>query len=209
MYPGEYIEVADPSFKQYDEEIAIEPRSDSPHNGEWPPPTVTRVVNGTVRIPNCSEQPIFLARNQHFGQINRVICSSSLPSASISSVTSNDVKKNLTISPPYSDVISIDPENQLSRQQQDDFKNVCRKYDSVFNPNYKEYNDKSGVIRAHITIGSVPPPSQKARLPFYNQKNLQLLQQKADELEDKGVLVPPESVGLVPLHVSPSFLLQG
>ena len=52
------------------------------------------------------------------------------------------------------------------------------------------------------------PPPQKAKLRFYNQSNLQLLQSKADELENKGVLVTPESVGLVPQHVSPSFLIK-
>ena len=54
----------------------------------------------------------------------------------------------------------------------------------------------------------MPPPPQKARTPFYNQKNLVLLQEEADKLESKGVLVPPETIGVVPKHVSPSFLVK-
>ena len=42
VYPGEYLEVVDSSFLQYDGEIAIEPRSDSPNCGQWPAPIVTR-----------------------------------------------------------------------------------------------------------------------------------------------------------------------
>ena len=109
---------------------------------------------------------------------------------------------------PYSDSIPIDPGKQLTVVQREAFLKINKKYDSVFNPNFTGYNDYSGPIRAKITLGAVPPPPQKAKLPFYKQANLQLLQNKADELEDKGVLVTPESVNLTPIHISPSFLVK-
>ena len=187
----------------------MEPRSDSPQGGRWPAPSVTRVINGSVRIPNMSNSPIFLSKNQHFGQINRVVCVESISSTS-SAVNSVIIRKNpqLNKSNPYSDTISIDPGNQLSNEEKEAFKKNCRKYDSVFSPEFGGYNDHSGSIRAHLSIGSIPPPPQKARMPFYNQRNLQLLQEKADELEMKGVLVTPESVDLVPKHESSSFLVK-
>ena len=72
IYPGEYLEISSPAFEQYGGEVAIEPRQDSPQNGSWPQPEITRVIDCTVRIPNRSEDIVWLAKNQHFGQINRV-----------------------------------------------------------------------------------------------------------------------------------------
>ena len=209
VYPGEFIEIKDPKLAVFDDEIAIEPRFDSPQNGNWPAPGVSRVVDGSVRIPNNSDSPIYLAKNQHFGQINRVISVEQCLTINLNKCDNvHTNSKNLKPAIPFSDAVVIDPGDQLTSLEKAKFQAINKKFDSVFNPSYSGYNDKSGVIRAHITIGSIPPPPQKARLPFYSQNNLQLLQQKADDLEDKGVLVTPESVGLVPQHVSPSFLVK-
>ena len=210
VYPGEYLEINNPSLEQYNGEVAIEPRSDSPQDGCWPEPEITRVIDCTVRIPNRSNDIIYLARNQHLGQINRVY--------SIDDNVQVNVLCDVARNPPsvegkqnnlpFSDAIPVDPDNQLTISQKKAFISLNRKYDSVFDPCFKGYNDYSGAIRAKLSIGCVPPPPQKAKLPFYNQANLHLLQSKADELEQKGVLVTPESVGLVPEHVSPSFLVK-
>ena len=86
--------------------------------------------------------PVFLAKNQHFGQINRVICSSSLPSLFETPDMASYINKlsKVNKSSPFSDAVSIDPENQLTEQQKDAFKTICRKHDSVFNPDYSGYN---------------------------------------------------------------------
>ena len=55
-------------------------------------------------------------------------------------------------------------------------------------------------IWAKVNITAAPPPPQKARLPFYDQKNLVLLQQHSDDLEERGVLVTPESVNAIVVH---------
>ena len=47
-----------------------------------------------------------------------------------------------------------------------------------------------------------------AKLPFYNQNNLQKLQEEADKLEELGVLAKPEEVGVQVKFVSPSFLVR-
>ena len=67
-----------------------------------------------------------------------------------------------------------------------------------FDPNYTGYNDFSGTIRAKENLVSTPPPPQK----------VVLLQEHADLLESKGVLVTPESLDMVAIHVSPSFLVN-
>ena len=57
-------------------------------------------------------------------------------------------------------------------------------------------------------MGPVEPPTQKGKLPFYNQTNLQQLQEEADKLEKLGVLAKPEDVGVNVKFVSPSFLVK-
>ena len=108
----------------------------------------------------------------------------------------------------FCDSVLVDPDDQLSSIQKSAFITLNKKFSSVFNPSIGCYNDASGPIRAHIILGATPPPPKKAKIPFYNHSNLVLLQEKADELGELGVLVPPESIGVVPLHVSPSFLVK-
>ena len=59
-----------------------------------------------------------------------------------------------------------------------------------------------------MSIGEVVPPLRKGQLPYYNQPNLQLLQQEADKLEALGVLARPEDVNVNVKYASPSFLTK-
>ena len=73
LYPGDYVEIASEDLGPYEnEEISIEPRIDSPMQGSWPSPTISRVIQGSIRIPNHSKEPIQLNKCQHFAQIRRV-----------------------------------------------------------------------------------------------------------------------------------------
>ena len=72
VLPGEFIEITDSSLSNFDGEVAIEPRSDFPHPELWPSPSISRVIQGTVRIPNLGHEPIRLSKSQHIAQIRRV-----------------------------------------------------------------------------------------------------------------------------------------
>lgn len=63
-------------------------------------------------------------------------------------------------------------------------------------------------MRARVNIGDTKPPAKKLHAPNYDKKNLELLQDKFDELDSQGVFVRPEDVGVVVEHVSPSFLVR-
>ena len=222
LYPGEKMDLACPDQYGCDGEVAVEPRCDSPSAGQWPTPSFLKVVNGTVEIPNNTNNPIVVSKNQHIANIRSIETvdihshdctekmllfdshNQNLKSASLAVLPARSTCTDLS----FCQAVSIDPDGQLTVDQKADFLEVNERYSSVFNPNFTGYNDASGAVRAHVTVGSVPPPPKKARTPFYNQKNLVLLQEKADELERKGVLVPPETIGVVPLHVSPSFLVK-
>ena len=222
LYPGEKLDLVCPEQYECDGEIAVEPRCDSPSAGEWPAPSFLKVTNGSVEIPNNTNSPIVVSKNQHIANIRSIetididLFTPTEKVLLFDAENQNSNGASLAVLPSRSactdnsfcQAVSIDPDGQLTADQKADFLEVNERYSSVFNPNFTGYNDASGAVRAHVTVGSVPPPPKKARTPFYNQKNLVLLQEKADDLERKGVLVPPESIGVVPVHVSPSFLVK-
>ena len=57
-----------------------------------------------------------------------------------------------------------------------------------------------------INFTSVPPPTIRAHLPNYSYEMLKIMGEKMDKLEDWGVLVKPEDIGVVPEFVVPSML---
>ena len=87
---------------------------------------------------------------------------------------------------PFSDGVQLDPDGLLTPSQISEFKKLHLQHDSVFDPHFTGYNDYSGKIRAHLNIGPVSPPAQKARLPLYDNGNLELLQKESDNLEELG-----------------------
>ena len=207
LYPGEFVDLDCSSFSVNTSEVAVEPRLDSPAQGQWPEPSILHVVDGSFRIPNNLDCPLKLSRNQQIGSIRSVISQENIKLEGASTVQAIQ-SKPVVHSSPHSNKISIDPGSQLSKVDLERFQALNLKFDKVFDPNYSGYNDFSGVIRAKVNLISSPPPPQKGRLPFYDQSNLVKLQSHSDALEDKGVLVTPESVGVAPIHVSPSFLVR-
>ena len=123
LYPGEFLEISNPAFERFGDECAIEPRHDSPHYGTWPEPEITRVIDCSVRIPNRSNNVVYLAKNQHFGQINRVVSiddlqiDSSYDYSSINTASKIKPRKDY----PFSDAIPVDPGNQLTISEKEAF----------------------------------------------------------------------------------------
>ena len=93
----------------------------------------------------------------------------------------------------YRHIWPVSPDGMLSSESRNNLWDISKRFQSVFNPNFGVYNDKSGPIRAAINLGPVEPPTQKGKLPFYNQTELQQLLKEADKLEKLGVLAKPEN----------------
>jgi hypothetical protein len=98
IWPGDYIELnVDDSFAP-DTPLALEPRIEStPYPTKpsqlWPPPAIINSVGGKVRIPNESNEPRVLRRNDHFCQVCPVFspCSDdSSIAAAVPEVTPSD-----------------------------------------------------------------------------------------------------------------------
>ena len=213
LYPGEYIEIYSDNLSIYEGEIAIEPRTDSPLQGNWPAPSISRVIQGTVRIPNETEEPIHISKCKHFAQVRRV----TIPSLVSHSAHDVFADSNYRLPPTvtsntkstfFTSSISIDPDKQFTPAERFEFLQLHKGYDNVFTPNFGAYNDYSGTIRASLNLGPVKPPSTKPRLPFYHHSNMKLLQDEADKLEELGVLAKPEDIGVEVKFASPSFLVK-
>ena len=212
ILPGEYISVAAPGSFTDRDTVVIEPRVDShsPSAGIWPKIQLTSVIGGQIHVPNDSNEPILLKKNDHFCQIRTTtVISASRPSQfSQNSHLPSSLPSHTPPSGFYSDVITIDPQNQLSSDWRDKFTCLHNQFDSLFHPSVGCYNDASGRVRARVNLGPVIPPTKKLHIPNYSQANLQLLQARFDELEAQGVFARPEDVNVIVEHVSPSFLVR-
>ena len=177
----------------------------------WPCPAISRVIQGKIRIPNLTNEPIYLSRSQHIADVRKVFSDSLdyLPDdLTQTSVSHTSCTEPETQSYHSSNVI-LDQDGQLSFKERQLFSNTLREYDKAFDPNITTYNDRFGVIRSNVHMGPVLPPPRKGKIPLYNLSKLKILQEEADKLEKLGVLASPADVGIDHvLHVSPSFLLK-
>ena len=124
VYPGEYLEIHNQAISHYEGEVAIEPRTDSPANGNWPPPTISRVINGTVRIPNETNSPVYVSKSQHIATIRRVTTPTPPTPFHQSEVISPASKPITDCKPksiPFSSNISVDPDGQLTPSEKEQF----------------------------------------------------------------------------------------
>ena len=205
VYPGEYLELDGENIQGYEGEISVEPRSNSPLGGLWPECALTRVIQGKVRIPNDTSEPIHIGKSMHLAQIRRVV--------SPTEVAKSDYQPAPVQLPPankpFTSSIKIDPSGKLlTEAQRKMFVDLHLGYDNQFNSTISLYNGYSGNIKAYIDMGPIPPPPMKPKMPLYHTGNMRALQDEADRLEALGVLAKPEDVGVQVRHASPSFLVK-
>ncbi len=214
IWPGDYLEVSLPAeLTCTDDLFALEPRwttdSSLDHRTEWPSPDVVSSVSGKIRIPNDTNDPLVLKKSEHFCQVQQVF---TVPNAEVRQTVNmpSNVPPTKTHSQTndYSEQVRIDPDNQFDPSVRERFRSLLHEYDDVFNPQIDGYNGKSGPFKAVVNMGPVQPPQRKGRVPQYSRNKLVELQDKFDELENLGVFVKPEDVGITVEYLNPSFLIK-
>ena len=186
--------------------VIVEPRviSKTYMNFEWPPPQLGSIsAEGSIILSNETNEILSVHKNDHLCQIFAI---KSVPMVSPSKPSPKT--KQLFTKKPYSALVQVDPDNQLSDYEKDLFVQCNLQFDELFEPVIGRYNDAAGKVRARVNIGKVVPPSRKLQVPCYDRNNLQALQDKFDDLESEGVFARPEDVNVVVEHVSPSFLVK-
>ena len=183
--------------------VFVEPRVDTKTFAryEWPTPQIATIIAGELSLTNDQQCPIVVHKNEHVCQVR----SSKEVIPFTTSSPSNSTTKPTQARPFSSDIVFG---TKLSDSEKLRFEKLHLEFDDVFQPVIGKYNDFSGKVRARVNIGDTKPPAKKLHAPNYDKKNLELLQDKFDELDSQGVFVRPEDVGVVVEHVSPSFLVR-
>ena len=165
IWPGIYLELALPSDLQPECTLAIESRTDNvKFLNNWPPPRIIEAVNGKVRIPNNTDEPLFLRKNEHFCQVcltTKLSCDS----------TDSDIQLPKPPSPTtefHSDTISVDPDKILLESYQTKFRTLTQAYNDVFDTKIQDYNGSMGPFEATINMGAIQPPPPSVKAEFLN-----------------------------------------
>ena len=169
----------------------------------WPVIQEIAAVGHTICVPNNTNEPILLRRNEHICQV-RVVS----PVQDVSPTPSIPVPTSPKKLGTYSSSISVDPDQILPLSTRNKFMKLNSKYDHVFSPEILKYNGLSGRIEASINMGPTLPPQRKGRLPQYNHDTMIALQSKFDELENAGVFAKPEQVNVSVEYLNLSFLVK-
>ena len=204
VWPNEYLEMTVPP--EWDEQdIILEPHSGDGSNRHlsWPPPMITRPKAGKIRIPNSTDQPKVLRKDQQFAQL----IPAADPSPTVPSSLPDQSSESVKPTPPIH-TISLDESNQLPSDIRSAFKDLHQEFSSVFDPSFPGYNRASGPIKAVVNMGPVEPPQRKGKVPQYSNDKLHELQAKCDKLEKLQVLRKPEDLGITPEYLNPLFLVK-
>ena len=158
IWPGSYLELALLSDLQPECSLAIESRTDNvKFLNNWPPPSIIEVVSGKVRIPNNTDEPLSLRKNEHFCQVcltTELSCDS----------TDSDIQlpKPPSTREFHSDAISVDSDKILLESYQTKFRTFNRAYNDVFDTKIQGYNGSMCPLEATINMGAIQPPPPPA-----------------------------------------------
>ena len=166
-------------------------------------------VDNTILVANRTDSPVTIRRNHHFACIRLVqLCNqvhrvydNQLEDYQYQTFSTVQAKED-----PLSQII-VDPDNQLTPQQRQEFRNICLQFSDVLSSHPGKYNGAYGFSNNSINFTSRPPPNKKVYVPNYSPDMQQLLAQKMDKLISWGILQRPEQVGVTVEFLSPSMLV--
>ena len=207
IYPKTKKKIKLPSRLRHAKVVAITPKHSKLHS--WFSPQVLCIgEDGCVTITNETMMPVKLSRLEHFADIiecvdvstDEITCGANVHK--IYDLQRDDLSHLLP--PKYEETnpknhlkeVSVDPDNALSPEWKTKFKYICEEFSHIINPKPGRYNGFYGRVDNSINFSSTPPPSVRARLPKYSYEMRKILGDKMDKLEEWGVLVKPEDIGV-------------
>ena len=232
IFPGEYFEMDAPAdmLDKGDCDILITPRitpnskvtyvyNDS-HECElrpFPPPSLTSIIGGKIRLENPSLLPVTIPRNEHIADVKLLaVTPPSLPAhPSVSHMQHQDQTSLLYPKPkptiPQCQVtkVVVDPDKILSEHQLKIIKSILEEYKDVFTSKAGRYNGVLGNLNARVTLNNnlVEPPSHTPRRVVQSEKMDKIQQDIMDQMEADGILGRPEHYNVTVTHMHTSFIL--
>lgn len=235
IFPGEYFEMDAPTemLDKGDCDILITPRItpnskvtyvyNDAHECEqrlFPPPSLTSIIGGKIRVENPSLLPVTIPRNEHIADVKLLsVTAPSLPvhqvDPSVSHVQYQDQtsllypKPKPTIPQCQVDKVVVDPDNILSEHQLMIIKLILEEYKEVFSSKAGRYNGVLGNLNARVTLNNnlVEPPSHSPRRVVQSEKMDKIQQDIMDQMEADGILGRPEHYNVTVTHMHTSFIL--
>jgi hypothetical protein len=217
LLPGDYLSLPVPANCDLikEEFIAVEPRVDSQSlktekfQDMWLKPHITVPTAGLISLCNKTDKPILLKKHEQVGNLRPVIPSDGNTAVDPVAIAPQPLqaKSVLSESTDYLNVV-IDPDNAITKADQDKFRDLHKLYSSVFDSRSLGcYNGASGPLEVKINMGPTLPPQRKGRMPLYNRSQQEEQQQICDELEG-SVFAKPEDLGVTVEYLNPSFLVR-
>ena len=213
LLPEEPFTFQLPFHLQNETHLAMAPIREKKYN--FIKPEIIEVVDGTIKVVNASGAPVLVKKNFCFADLTTLkdadyslgcgkVCT---PPNDNTHLERPEIFSKEEANKSYTEQVIIDPDNQLSQDWKNQFKDVCENFIDVINPNPGRYNNFYGDVDCSIDFCSTPPPSVKARFPNYSHEKLKTMAELMDTMESMGVLAKPEDVGIVPSFVVPSLLV--
>ena len=145
----------------------------------FPPPQFSHIVGGKIRILNPSPLPITVNKNDQIADIRLVTdhdpiqFDQSLYPKPKPSIGVSEVAK-----------ICCDPDNQLSKTEQDLFTEINHRYSSIFSSKLGRYNGSLGNLNARIILNNdaIDPPSFPCKKIIQTEK----LEDMKQDIMDNG-----------------------
>ena len=225
IYPGDSLYVNVPKSLKAESEILLE------HTGAnaFPAPGIYTVNHGLIKCENVGPH-IFRVSDQHilyFSSLRKLKSvekkfvatepDSKIPKQNMRKIY--DINKEnlrqyeypnrLNDYPETSTLhkVSIDPDNKLSPRHKAMFEDIIYNNQDIISDIPGRYNGFYGNVNCSMTLSGNPPPSIKPRIPSYSTEKLNILANLLDEMEEWGVLVKPETIGVIPTHIHPCILV--
>ena len=211
LYPGEQLVYSLPAEMKQLSYVTATPRQQSL---SWLEASTLPVKDGNVFLTNCSSAPVKIKKMEHLADIRDTkIVENSLSGSSkeepihSDSFQFQDLARKRSYSKDYLQQIQVDPDNTLTEEEKQVFHEIHRKYVHLFTPQPGRYNGSWGYVDNKLQFSTPPAPNARTYVPNYSPTMNQTLAQKMDTLEEWGVLVSPEKVGVSAQFVSPSMLV--
>ena len=191
--------------------VSVTPR---PSTSPWLKPSISTVNNNSVALKNTSDFPVTIKRQEHLADLRPTVAfvnkfNHQLPHSGFipDNFQYKDLARKRVLSKSALQQIQVDPDLQLSQIERDEFTRLHNKYVHLFSTQPGKYNGSFGYVENRLQFSSLPAPNSKTYIPNYSPSMNKLLAEKMDNLEEWGVLVPPEAVGVQVQFVSPSMLV--
>ena len=201
IYPNHIFHVKVPDQLKHCNEILVE----STECNNFPAPGIYDVKNGKVALKNESnnvvliekENPLFLTSLRKVYDINTASMKQyEKPFLLQDKIEPFDISK-----------VKIDPDSILTKEWKTVFTEILYDFTDILTEMPGRYNGYYGQVPCALTLTGTLPPSIKPRLPNYPDEKLRVMADLMDKMEQWGVLVKPETVGVFPTHVHPCILV--